>query len=454
MERKYRLSQETKILPNGTVLHRVIPCKNFYIETKEGTIFIRKGIKGGWVESETNLSHNGTCWVDGEAMVYNNARVCDDAYVRENAVVKDYAKVCENAVVGGCASISNDSVISGKALVKDSAVIKHSAIVSKDAVVKNYATIKNRGVVYGRVTGNAVISDRASVLEESLISDNAFLGGRVRVKESVVEAQSVIKGRVFLDNSFVSRTVDENLFVNYFNNKRTKCGLKDFSITDKTKKFVIVPASFPKRIKDRASFAFGENSICFHLTSESLDIKQCVAKNYETFIPLLLKTLDFDLTNIPSSFHLMLFSYIKNCKNLDFLADNFISTIKKTNSKNVENIRLIEEKEEKISFFARSYVFAQIISFFIWNFSLKSSKVEPVPYNRYRSFLEKFINISEIDIVNKEIISINDKAFAWNEEMIHMVSKVCKFSPEWEKEQSRRLVSLGKKIPSVKIYCN
>lgn len=179
-----------------------------------------------------------------------------------------------------------------------------------------------------------------------------------------------------------------------------------------------------------------------------------MASDYETFVPLFLETLDFNLNNVSSNLYFILLSYIENRKNFDFLADNFINIIKEINSDNTKHIELIEEKEEKISFFARSYVFAQIMSSFLWALPLSNSEPEPFTNNKWRSFLEESINISKIDIANKEIISINDKAFAWNEEMIHMVSKVCNFSPEWEKGQARRLVSLGKKVPSVKIYCN
>ncbi len=64
--KKYRLTSETKLL-FGRALYR--------IEAAVDMKFARKGDKGGWVESEKNLSHDDSAWVSGSARVYGNARV-------------------------------------------------------------------------------------------------------------------------------------------------------------------------------------------------------------------------------------------------------------------------------------------------------------------------------------------------------------------------------------------
>ena len=61
---KYRLTEET-INVNGITLYRIKALKNFG-DVKEGN-------KGGFVENDRNLSHDGNCWV------YNNAKVYGDA---------------------------------------------------------------------------------------------------------------------------------------------------------------------------------------------------------------------------------------------------------------------------------------------------------------------------------------------------------------------------------------
>ena len=85
---KYKLTDETTNLL-GRTLYRIEALKDFG-DVKEGD-------KGGFVESENNLAHEGDAWVSDDACVYDNARVCGDALVR------GYACVC------GDAEISNKS---------------------------------------------------------------------------------------------------------------------------------------------------------------------------------------------------------------------------------------------------------------------------------------------------------------------------------------------------------
>ena len=89
MEKKYRLTEET-IEFLGRTLHRIEALKNF--ATSDGAL-VRVGEKGGWVESENNLSHDGNAWVYGDAQVYGNALVYGDARVYGGA------RVCGNAWV-------------------------------------------------------------------------------------------------------------------------------------------------------------------------------------------------------------------------------------------------------------------------------------------------------------------------------------------------------------------
>ena len=61
---KYRITSETKVVGNIT-LHR-IECVTMFD-------YVECGAKGGWIESEKNLSQNGNAWVGENAMVCENA---------------------------------------------------------------------------------------------------------------------------------------------------------------------------------------------------------------------------------------------------------------------------------------------------------------------------------------------------------------------------------------------
>ena len=65
--RKYELTEETKTLADGTVLHRIralldIPWHG-----------VKAGELGGFVEGENNLSQDDNAWVRGDACVSGNA---------------------------------------------------------------------------------------------------------------------------------------------------------------------------------------------------------------------------------------------------------------------------------------------------------------------------------------------------------------------------------------------
>ena len=84
---------------------------------------VKKGDIGGFVESENNLLHKGTCWVYNDARVSDSARVSDyarvfgNARVSDNAVVSDYARVFGNARVSDSAWVSNSAQVFDNAKV-------------------------------------------------------------------------------------------------------------------------------------------------------------------------------------------------------------------------------------------------------------------------------------------------------------------------------------------------
>ena len=91
--KKYELTNETKTLAGGTVLHRIRALRDI------PRFGVKAGELGGFVEEENNLSQDGIAWVfdnaevSGNAKVYGNAEVSGDARVSGNARVKGNAKV-------------------------------------------------------------------------------------------------------------------------------------------------------------------------------------------------------------------------------------------------------------------------------------------------------------------------------------------------------------------------
>ena len=75
-EKKYKLTDECITLGDKK-LYRIEAIKNF--------ADVHKGDKGGFVESEENLSQNGSCWLYDDAKVFGDANIYGDAYISSDS---------------------------------------------------------------------------------------------------------------------------------------------------------------------------------------------------------------------------------------------------------------------------------------------------------------------------------------------------------------------------------
>ena len=147
--KKYKLTDET-IEVEGKTLYRIESLKDFR--------YVLKGEKGGFVESEDNLSQEGNCWIADDAMVYDDARV------------SGCAEVVQNAIVCGRSKVENNAVVYGYAFVKDSYIID-------DAVVGDYATVTS-GVSVG---GGSNIRGNVEIKNDIEVHNGTCLGGNTNI---------------------------------------------------------------------------------------------------------------------------------------------------------------------------------------------------------------------------------------------------------------------------------
>ena len=208
MEKKYRLTDET-IMYDGKTLHRIESLINFND--------VEIGDKGGFVESEANLSHESYCWV------------YDDAKVFGNACVYELARVFNKAEVSGDAKVHGYAVIEGRAIIGRKAEIYDSVSVSGCAVVVGYAK------VYGcsAIAGNACIKDNSVVYGDAYIKGfvnvigKARIHGYVTVKDCVtiggnshILGRGEIGGYAYIRDAIVSDIDDYIVFKNWWSNGR------------------------------------------------------------------------------------------------------------------------------------------------------------------------------------------------------------------------------------------
>lgn len=161
---KYHLDLYDHITVNGnTLLYRIIADKRI---SKD----IKKGDRGGYIESYKNLSGLDKCWVYDNAKVYGNATVKDDAKIRENSEVYD------NACIEGSADIYDEAVIYENANVSNSCISGTS-----------------------NVHGNAKVYN--SILEgHSAVRDNAFINNLSKLSDTVVCGEAKVRGSIIKDS--------------------------------------------------------------------------------------------------------------------------------------------------------------------------------------------------------------------------------------------------------------
>ena len=105
--KKFELTSEFITNIFGTKLFRIKALIEF------GNV--KAGELGGFVEKEENLSQDGNAWVYDNARVYGDACVCGNAWVYDNARVYGDACVCGDARVYGDACVCGDARVCGDA---------------------------------------------------------------------------------------------------------------------------------------------------------------------------------------------------------------------------------------------------------------------------------------------------------------------------------------------------
>lgn len=150
--KKYKLDLADSKLVEGRTLYRVVALRDF------GDI--KEGEKGGYIQSEDNLSHEGQSWIGNDAMVYG------DAWVGENAWVSGNAKVWGNVFIFGNARVSDNVRIYDHARIFGAAQISEHAIIRGAALISGSVTVSGKAIVYGA----ARLSDFEAISGDCMLS--------------------------------------------------------------------------------------------------------------------------------------------------------------------------------------------------------------------------------------------------------------------------------------------
>ena len=103
------------------VLHRIIASRDIGKRVK-------KGERGGYVESQKNVGWLGLSWVYDNSMIYGNAKIHGNASVKDGSIVRGNTEVYGNSL------ISKKSVISGSAKIMNKAIISNTKVSGKSEI--------------------------------------------------------------------------------------------------------------------------------------------------------------------------------------------------------------------------------------------------------------------------------------------------------------------------------
>lgn len=209
--KKFKFTGETKEV-DGVTVHRIELLRDiqFTDGPNAGLPKFKAGRKGGWIQNEDMLSHDGNCWVADEAVVMNKAQSDCSRHLNKTFYmdkvpdnVNIYSYVCDDVLVYGSAKIVNsvlreqvtvgcDANITDSCL-RETAFVWDSAQMSKSVIRGDSCVMENAQLSGSCVWGNARILGR-SVIVRSVVRDNACVSGDSHITDSNLFENCRIEG--------------------------------------------------------------------------------------------------------------------------------------------------------------------------------------------------------------------------------------------------------------------
>lgn len=233
-------------------LYQIKALKNF---TRSDGVKVKVGDLGGFVQSETNLSQDGTCWIDDTSIVRGTAKVGEGALILNSSLIKD------NAVILGNVTVKN-STISDEAMILDGCQISNSHIYDSPNITGRVqianSTIYGEAKISGEVRiGDSKISDEAIIKDKAIIENHCIIGG-----DCLINGNAHIKNHLSI-HEFDKIHIDKNVldfgrFLGYDENNK------------------LVPIALNK---EKLQFYYDSQKAAKYLKSLNLEAKFNITKN-------------------------------------------------------------------------------------------------------------------------------------------------------------------------------
>ena len=188
--KKFELTEETKDY-FGRIFFRIVALVDI------PDLSVVRGHKGGWLESESCLSHQGDCWVKNDAMIEDGSTVSGDAVITGTAYVGNNSSVSGYAIVDGDARVLTSRIYE-QALIDDSARVENSSILGR-ATIKGNAIVKD-----SRIDTEVIIDENASVQCSELLGlERSAISGQAKVENLTITSGNPVKDLYITGNSEV-----------------------------------------------------------------------------------------------------------------------------------------------------------------------------------------------------------------------------------------------------------
>ena len=144
---------------------------------------IQAGELGGYVESERNLSQQGSCWLIKRSKVMDNALVSGNAYISSASVISGNAQVFDNAQVMGSSKITDNAKVYGNAFIINCEIISDNAQVFENAVIAKAVSVVGSAKIYGNaeIESFAKVGGECEIFDNALIKNQANISGKARI---------------------------------------------------------------------------------------------------------------------------------------------------------------------------------------------------------------------------------------------------------------------------------
>lgn len=208
---------------------------------------IKKGMTGGYIEDETNLSQTGAAWVGKHAAVCNDAKVEGNALVSGSVFVYNHAKIIGNAKVTG----NRYMEISGLVTITGDAIVNMCGeIVGGDEriPIKEWDFQKHEKTILiagnAEITTNKIDSYRVWIKGQNIFiyenakigsEENTNIGSNVTIGGNAVVRGASLSGVTVKDNVEIYTSHINGKDVKIYENAKIYGAYTEFRITGNAK---------------------------------------------------------------------------------------------------------------------------------------------------------------------------------------------------------------------------